>query len=49
MLQSLLSVTESFHKALQKETLDLAALIGKDAVCDTQKDKRTDAFAIEVY
>ena len=50
MFQSLLSITESFHKALQKETLDLAeALIGNDALCDTLKDKRTDAFSIEVY
>ena len=50
MFQSLLSITESFHKALQKETLDLAeSLCGKDAVCDTLEGKRTDAFAIEVY
>ena len=49
MFQSLLSITESFHKALQ-ETLYLAeALIWKDALCDTLKDRRTDAFAIEVY
>lgn len=50
IFQSLLSVTEGLHKLLQKETLDLAeALICKQAVCDTLRGKRTDAFATELY
>ncbi|KAK0144496.1 Zinc finger MYM-type protein 1 [Merluccius polli] len=50
MFQTLLSVTEGLHKLLQKETLDLAeALIGKDAICDTLRGKRTDAFATAIY
>uniref|UniRef100_A0A3Q2D0G0 HAT C-terminal dimerisation domain-containing protein n=1 Tax=Cyprinodon variegatus TaxID=28743 RepID=A0A3Q2D0G0_CYPVA len=50
MFQTLLSITEGLHKLLQKETLDLAeALMGKDAVCDTLKGKRTDAFATEMF
>ncbi|XP_063597893.1 zinc finger MYM-type protein 1-like [Penaeus indicus] len=49
MFQTLLSITEGLHKLLQKETLDLAALICKDAVCDTLKGKRTDAFATEMF
>lgn len=50
MFQTLLSITEGLHKLLQKETLDLAeALIGKDAVCDTLKGKRNDAFATEMF
>ncbi|XP_063586935.1 zinc finger MYM-type protein 1-like [Penaeus indicus] len=40
MFQTLLSITEGLHKLLQKETLDLAALICKDAVCDTLKDEQ---------
>uniref|UniRef100_A0A8C6M5P9 DUF4371 domain-containing protein n=1 Tax=Nothobranchius furzeri TaxID=105023 RepID=A0A8C6M5P9_NOTFU len=50
MFQTLLSITEGRHKLLQKEDIDLAeALIGKDAVCDTIRGKRTDAFATELY
>uniref|UniRef100_A0A3Q2YX22 DUF4371 domain-containing protein n=1 Tax=Hippocampus comes TaxID=109280 RepID=A0A3Q2YX22_HIPCM len=50
MFQSLLSVTEGLHKLLEKESLDLAdACIYKQAVCDTLKVKRTDAFSTELY
>uniref|UniRef100_A0A8C6LXF4 DUF4371 domain-containing protein n=1 Tax=Nothobranchius furzeri TaxID=105023 RepID=A0A8C6LXF4_NOTFU len=50
MFQTLLSITEGLRKLLQKEDIDLAeALIGKDAVCDTIRGKRTDAFATELY
>ncbi|KAJ8366209.1 hypothetical protein SKAU_G00150400 [Synaphobranchus kaupii] len=50
MFQTLLSLTQGLHKFLQKETLDLAeAFIGKQAVCDTLRGKRTDVFATELY
>ena len=50
MFQQLLSVTEGFHKFLQKETVDLAeALMCKEAVCDTVRGKRTDAFATQLF
>lgn len=50
MFQTLLSITEGLHKLLQKEMLDLAeVLIGKEAVSDTLRGKRTDAFATEMY
>lgn len=45
MFQMLLSVT-GFHKFLQKETVDLAqAMICKETVCDTLKEKRSDDTA----
>ncbi|KAJ8335360.1 hypothetical protein SKAU_G00387020 [Synaphobranchus kaupii] len=50
MFQTLLSLTQGLHKFLQNETLDLAeAFIGKQAVCDTLRGKRTDVFATELY
>ncbi|KAJ8014673.1 hypothetical protein DPEC_G00018100 [Dallia pectoralis] len=50
MFQALLSVTQGLHKLLQKVTLDMAeAFMGKDAVCDTLRSKRTDAFATDLY
>ena len=50
MFQSLISITEGLHKLLQKEALDLAeAFFCKQAVCDTLKGKRADAFTKEVY
>ncbi|XP_073729785.1 zinc finger MYM-type protein 1-like [Misgurnus anguillicaudatus] len=50
MFKDLLSVTQGLHKLLQKETLDLAeAFMGKEAVCDTLRGKRTDEFATDLY
>uniref|UniRef100_A0A8C9XYC6 HAT C-terminal dimerisation domain-containing protein n=1 Tax=Sander lucioperca TaxID=283035 RepID=A0A8C9XYC6_SANLU len=50
MFQELLSVTQGLRKLLQKETLDLAeTFMGKEAVCDTLRGKRTDAFTTDLY
>uniref|UniRef100_A0A8C8R7F8 Uncharacterized protein n=1 Tax=Pelusios castaneus TaxID=367368 RepID=A0A8C8R7F8_9SAUR len=50
MFQSLLSTTETFHKLLQKENLDLAKAIDvKKAVCSSLKDMRTNEKAKALY
>ena len=50
VFKTFLSVTESLHKYLQSETVDLAkAEEFKCAVCATLKEMRTDPKATEVY
>ncbi len=50
MFYDLLSVTAGFHKYLQKETIDLVqAVAHKDAVCDSLKEKRSDASAADFH
>ncbi|KAM8972044.1 zinc finger MYM-type protein 1-like [Pelodytes ibericus] len=49
MFQSLFSITEGFHKMLQKENLDLAKAADlKEAVCSTLKSMRTPEKASEL-
>ncbi len=50
MFYDLLSVTAGFHKYLQKETIDLVqAVAHKDAVCNSLKEKRSDASAADFH